>query len=67
MPIPINGQLPRTKAGTAGAVIITGPELHTRRLIRAGLECRGYSIEEADGYTPELQQLCSNNTIRLCS
>jgi DNA-binding response OmpR family regulator len=47
-PLPVSGQPPRAQAGTAGTVLVIGPERHTKRFIRAGLECRGYSVEEAD-------------------
>jgi DNA-binding response OmpR family regulator len=41
---------PRALAGTAGKVLVIGPEHHTKQFIRAGLECRGYSVEEADSF-----------------
>jgi CheY-like chemotaxis protein len=42
-PLAISGQPPRAQAGTAGTVLV-------KRFIRAGLECRGYSVEEADSF-----------------
>jgi DNA-binding response OmpR family regulator len=49
-PLAISGQPPQAQSGTAGTVLVIGPEHHTKRFIRAGLEYRGYSVEEADSF-----------------